>query len=167
MQLYQLNQQEASGWFPVSWLFCTKWPKYWNFSFNYSPSNEYSGLMSLRIDWFDLLAGQGTPKTVSSTTIQKHQFSRAQPLWSSAHIRPCVCIVAQSCRPFATPWTVVHHVSLHWDSPGKNSAVGCHALLQGIFPSQIEPRSPTLQTGSLPSEPPAKPHIRKRLLEKL
>ncbi|XP_055429775.1 protein archease isoform X2 [Bubalus kerabau] len=60
---------------------------------------------------------QGTPKTVSSTTIQKHQFSRAQPLWSSAHIRPCVCIVAQSCRPFATPWTVVHHVPLHWDSP--------------------------------------------------
>ena len=91
---------------------CTKWPKYWNFSFNYSPSNEYSGLMSFRIDWFDLLAGQGTPKTFSSTTIQKHQFSCAQPLWSSAHICPCVSIVAQSCRPFKTPWTVVHHVPL-------------------------------------------------------
>ena len=37
-----------------------RWPKYWNFSFSISPSNEYSGLISLRIDWFDLLAVQGT-----------------------------------------------------------------------------------------------------------
>ena len=37
-----------------------RWPKYWNFSFNMSPSNEYSGLISRRIDWFDLLAVQGT-----------------------------------------------------------------------------------------------------------
>ena len=36
------------------------WPKYWNFSFSISPSNEYSGLISFRIDWFDLLAVQGT-----------------------------------------------------------------------------------------------------------
>ena len=39
---------------------CIKWPKYWNFSFSISPSNEYSGLVSFRIDWFDLLAVQGT-----------------------------------------------------------------------------------------------------------
>ena len=39
---------------------CIRWPKYWNFSFNISPSNEYSGLISFRIDWFDLLAIQGT-----------------------------------------------------------------------------------------------------------
>ena len=37
-----------------------RWPKYWNFSFNISPSNKYSGLISFRIDWFDLLAVQGT-----------------------------------------------------------------------------------------------------------
>ena len=49
-----------------------RWPKYWTFSI--SPSNEYSGLMSFRIDWFDLLAVQGTLKGFSSTTIQKHQF---------------------------------------------------------------------------------------------
>ena len=39
-----------------------RWPKYWSFSFNISPSNEYSGLISFRMDWLDLLAVQGTPK---------------------------------------------------------------------------------------------------------
>ena len=43
---------------------CIRWPKYWSFSFSISPSNEYSGLISFRIDWFDLLAVQGTPKSL-------------------------------------------------------------------------------------------------------
>ena len=43
---------------------CIKWPKYWSFSFSISPSNEYSGLISFRIDWFDLLAVQGTLKSL-------------------------------------------------------------------------------------------------------
>ena len=43
---------------------CTKWPKYWSFSFNISPSNEYSGLISFRMNWFDLLAVQGTLKSL-------------------------------------------------------------------------------------------------------
>ena len=51
------------------------WPKYWSFSFSISPSNEYSGLISFRIDWFDLLAVQGTLKNLlPNTTVQKHQF---------------------------------------------------------------------------------------------
>ena len=41
---------------------CIRWPKYWNFSFSISPSNEYSGLISFRMDWLDLLAVQGTLK---------------------------------------------------------------------------------------------------------
>ena len=41
-----------------------RWPKYWSFNFNISPSNEYSGLISFRIDWFDLLAVQGTLKSL-------------------------------------------------------------------------------------------------------
>ena len=54
-----------------------RWPKYWNFSFNISPSNEYSGLMSFRMDWFDLLAVQGTLKNLlqhhsSKTSILRH-----------------------------------------------------------------------------------------------
>ena len=46
---------------------CIRWPKYWSFSFSISPSNEYSGLISLRIDWLDLLAVQGTRKSLSPT----------------------------------------------------------------------------------------------------
>ena len=43
---------------------CIRWPKYWSFSFSISPSNEYSGLISLKIDWFDLLAVQGTLRSL-------------------------------------------------------------------------------------------------------
>ena len=61
-----------------------RWPKYWSFSF--SPSNEYSGLISLSIDWFDLLTVQATLES-SNTTVWKHQFFSAQSsLWSSSHI---------------------------------------------------------------------------------
>ena len=54
-----------------------RWPKYWSFSFNISPSNDYSGLISFRIDWFDLLAVQGTFKSLlqhhsSKTSILRH-----------------------------------------------------------------------------------------------
>ena len=57
-----------------------RWPKYWSFSFSISPSNEYSGLISFRMDWLDLLAVpfQGTLKSLSNTTAQKHQFFGAQ-----------------------------------------------------------------------------------------
>ena len=65
---------------------CIRWPKCWSFSI--SPSNEHSRLISFRIDWFDLLAIQGTLKSVfSNTTVQKHQFFSAQPsLWSCSFI---------------------------------------------------------------------------------
>ena len=58
---------------------CIKWPKYWGFSFSISPSSEYSRLISLRIDWFDLLAVQETLKSV----LQYHS-SKASILWCSA-----------------------------------------------------------------------------------
>ena len=51
-----------------------RWPKYWSFSFNIRPSNEYSGLIAFRMDWLDLLAVQGTLKSLLNTTVQKHQF---------------------------------------------------------------------------------------------
>ena len=56
-----------------------KWPKYWSFSFNISPSNGYSGLISFRMDWLDLLAVQGTLKSVL-----QHHSSKALILWCSA-----------------------------------------------------------------------------------
>ena len=54
---------------------CNRWPKYWSFSFSISPSNEYSGLISFKIDWFDLLAVQGTFKS-----LLQHHNSKASIL---------------------------------------------------------------------------------------
>ena len=56
-----------------------RWPKYWSFSFNISPSNEHPGLISFRMDWFDLLAVQGTLKSLI-----QHHTSKASILWHSA-----------------------------------------------------------------------------------
>ena len=58
---------------------CIKWPKYWSFSFNISPSNEHPGLIFFRMDWLDLLAVQGTLKS-----LLQHHTSKASVLWGSA-----------------------------------------------------------------------------------
>ena len=58
-----------------------RWPKYWSFSFNISPSNEYSGLISFRMDWLDFLAVQGTLKS-----LLQHHSSKASILWGSAFL---------------------------------------------------------------------------------
>ena len=60
---------------------CIRWPKYWSFSFSISPSNEYSGLISFRMDWLDLLAVQGTLKS-----LLQHHSSKASILWCSAFL---------------------------------------------------------------------------------
>ena len=54
------------------------WPEYWSFSFSISPSNEHSGWISFRMDCLDLLAVQGTLKSLSNTTVQSHQFFSTQ-----------------------------------------------------------------------------------------
>ena len=68
--------------FPRIWVFSNvlhiRWPKYWNFSFSISPSKEYSGLISFRMDWLDLLAVQGILKS-----LLQHHSSKATVLWSS------------------------------------------------------------------------------------
>ena len=58
---------------------CMKWPKYWSFSFNISPSKEHPGLISFRMDWLDLLAVQGTLKS-----LLQHHSSKVSILWRSA-----------------------------------------------------------------------------------
>ena len=64
-----------------------RWPKYWNFNFSISPSNEYSGLISFRIDWFDLLAVQGTLKSLLQHHSSKASFFSIQlALSSNSHI---------------------------------------------------------------------------------
>ena len=68
-----------------------RWPKYWSFSFSISPSNEYSGLISFRIDWFDLLAVQGTLKS-----LLQHHSSKASILQHSAFF------IVQFSHPYMT-----------------------------------------------------------------
>ena len=68
-----------------------RWPKYWSFSFNISPSNEYSGLISFRMDWLGLLAVQGTPKS-----LLQHHSSKASLPWCSAFF------IVQPSHPYMT-----------------------------------------------------------------
>ena len=68
-----------------------RWPKYWSFSFNISPSNEYSGLIAFGIDWFDPLAVQGTLKS-----LLQHHSSKASILWCSAFF------IVQLSHPYVT-----------------------------------------------------------------
>ena len=64
-----------------------RWPKYWRLSFNISPSNEHSGLISFRMDWWAFLQSKGLSRVFSSTTVQKHQFFGSQlSLGSNCHI---------------------------------------------------------------------------------
>ena len=80
--------------FPASRVFssesalCIRWPKYWRFSFSISPSNEYSGLISFRIDWFDSNPRDSQESSPTPWFERKHQFFSVQPsLWSNSHIR--------------------------------------------------------------------------------
>ena len=70
---------------------CIRWPKYWSFSFSISPSNEYSGLISFRMDWLDLLAVQGTLKS-----LLQHHSSKASIFWCSAFF------IVQLSHPYMT-----------------------------------------------------------------
>ena len=74
----------------------TRWPKYWSFSFNISPSNEYSGLISFRMDWLDLLAVQGTLKRLF-----QHHSSKASILWCSAFF------IIQLSHPYMTTRKII------------------------------------------------------------
>ena len=74
-----LQSFPALGSFQMSTLLHIRWPKDWSFSFSISPSNEYSGLISFRINWFDLLGVQGTLKS-----LLQHHSSKASVLWCSA-----------------------------------------------------------------------------------
>ena len=73
---FNLSQHQG---FSSESVVCIRWPKYWNFSFSISPSNEYLGLISFRMDWLDLLAAQGTLKS-----LLQHHSSRASVFWHSA-----------------------------------------------------------------------------------
>ena len=86
------NLSQHQGHFKwISSLHLHRWPKYWSFSFNISPFNEYSGLISFRMDWLDLLAVQGTLKS-----LLQHHSSKTSILWHSAFF------IVQLSHPYLT-----------------------------------------------------------------
>ena len=102
-----LQSFPTSGSFQMSQYFCIRWPKYWSFSFNISPSNEHPGLISFRMDWLDLLAVQGTLKS-----LLQHRNPKASILRRSAFF------IVQLSHPYMTTgktialtrWTFVDKV---------------------------------------------------------
>ena len=108
-----------------------RWPKHWNFSFSISPSSEYSGLISFRMDWFDLLVVQGI--------LLQHHSSKTSVLWCSAFF------MVQLSHPYITTQKTIALIrrtfagkvmSLLFNTPGQNTGVDSLSLLQGIFPTQ-------------------------------
>ena len=101
-----------------------KWPKYWSFSFNISPSNEHPGLISFRMDWLDLLAVQGILKS-----LLQHHSSKASILWRSAFV------TVQLSHPYMTTGKTI--ALTRWTFVGKvmsllfNMLPVCHS-----FPSK-------------------------------
>ena len=83
-----------------------RWPKYWSFSFNISPSNEHSGLISFRMDWLDLLAVQGTLKS-----LLQHHSSKASILQHSAFF------IVQLSQPYMTTGKTI--ALTRWTFVGK------------------------------------------------
>ena len=96
-----LNLSQHQGLFKL-----VRWPKYWSFSFNISPFNEHPGLISFRMDWLDLVAVQGTLKS-----LLQHHSSKASILWHSAFFR------VQLLHPYMTTGKTI--TLIRWTFVGK------------------------------------------------
>ena len=99
-----------------------RWPKYWSFSFSISPSREYSGLISFRRDWFDLLAVQGTLKS-----LQQHHSSKASIL------RPSAFFIVQLSHPHMTTGKTI--ALTRWTFVGKIMLLLFNMLSRLVIPS--------------------------------
>ena len=92
-----------------------RWPNYWSFSFSISPSNEYSALISFRIDWFDLLPVQGTLKS-----LLQHHSSKAPILWCSAFF------MVQLSHPYMTTGKTTALIIGTFAGRGMTLLLTCH-----------------------------------------
>ena len=102
---------------------CIRWPKYWSFRFNISPSNEHPGLMSFRIDWLDLLAVQGTLKS-----LLQHHSSKASILWRSAFF------IVQLSHPYVTTGkTIAFSDCIFWGSKITAGGDCSHEIKRHLF----------------------------------
>ena len=119
---------------------CIRWPKYWSFSFSISPSNEYSGLISFRIDWFDILAVQGI------LSLLQHRSSKASILQCSA------TFIVQLSDPYMTTLTFIHDYTLLHPLPNlsyivlelffqtKQTNKQIHIIFSHLFKNNLFPK---------------------------
>ena len=133
---------------------CIRWPKYWSFSFNISPSNEHPGLISFSMDWLDLLAVQGTLKILSKYSFNKQRSdynAGAFSIQQSSHVYRFVVVIQSlsHVRLFATPQTAACQASLSFTISqsllklmsiesvilSNHLSLCCPLLLLSIFPS--------------------------------
>ena len=112
-----------------------RWPKYWSFSFSICPSNEYSGLISFRMDWLDLLTVQGTLKS-----LLQHHSSKSSILWHSA------TPISPMPRAFSTSASRSLPISQLFPSGGQSIGVSASA---SVLPMNIQDRFPLGLTGWL------------------
>ena len=99
-----------------------RWPKYWSSSFNINPSNEYSGLVSFRIDWVDLLAVQGTLKS-----LLQHHSSKASILWCSAFF------IVQLSHPYMPTGITIALRDLCWQQHNNSKTKNVWTMLSRKF----------------------------------
>ena len=102
-----------------------RWPKYWSFSFSLSPSNEYSGLILFRVDWLDLLAVQGTLKS-----LLQHHSSKASNLWHSTFF------MVQVSHPYMTTGKTI--ALIRWTFFGKVMSLLFNMLSRLVIASSKE-----------------------------
>ena len=109
---------------------CMRWPKYWSFSFRIIPSKEIPGLISFRMDWLDLLAVQGTLKSLLQHRSSKAPVLRCSAFFTVQFSHPYSSKVAQSCPTLcypmdcSLPGSSVHGIF-------SSTPMGCHFLFQG------------------------------------
>ena len=101
---------------------CIRWTKYWSFSFNIIPSNEHPGLISFRMDWLDLLAIQGTLKS-----LLQHHSSKASILWHSAFF------IVELSHPYMTTGKTI--ALTRWTFVGKVMSLLFNMLSRLLFSS--------------------------------
>ena len=111
----------ALGSFQMSQLSACRWPNYWSFSFNISPSNEHPGLISFGMDWLDLLAVQGTLKS-----LLQHHSSKAWMPWCSAFF------IVQHSQPYITTGKIIALTT--WTFVGKVMSLVFNILSRLVIP---------------------------------
>ena len=149
-------------------------PKDWRFSFNISPSNEYSGLISFRMDWLNLLAVPGTLKSLLQHRSSKASIIRCSAFFIVQLSHPYMLLLLLSrfsrVQLCATPETAAHQAPPSLGFSGKNTGVGSHFLLQCMkvkSESEVAQSCPTLSDPTDYSLPGSSIHgiLRARILE--